>query len=78
MLDEETGIIIETGKEKELAENAIHLLNNNHLIEQMGQNAFLKTMDTTWIKVAVQHKKLFDELLGKPERAAKWESELIY
>jgi glycosyltransferase involved in cell wall biosynthesis len=78
MLDEETGIIIETGKEKELAENAIHLLNNSHLIEQMGQNAFLKTMDTTWKKVAVQHKKLFDELLGKPERAAKWESELIY
>ena len=77
MLDEQTGIIIETGDEKELAKNTIRLLYNSSLIAQLGQNAFLKTINTTWKRVAIQHKILFNELLGKSEVAAKWESELI-
>jgi glycosyltransferase involved in cell wall biosynthesis len=78
MLDEQTGIIIETGNDEELAENAIRLLNNNDLIEQMGQNAYLKTMDTTWEKVASRHTDLFDELLRRPEFTAKRKGELTF
>jgi glycosyltransferase involved in cell wall biosynthesis len=77
MLDEDTGVIIETGKEEELAKNAIRLLENRQLIEYLGRNAFLKTIDTTWKKVAILHKKMFDELLGKIEPPSKRESELI-
>ena len=52
MLDENTGIIIETGQEHELAENAIFLLQNKAVRVQMGHHASLKTKDTAWKKVA--------------------------
>ena len=67
MLDEDTGVIIGPEKEKELAENAIRLLQNRKLIERLGYNAFLKTRDTVWNKVAEKHTNLFNEILAKPE-----------
>jgi glycosyltransferase involved in cell wall biosynthesis len=66
MLDENTGIIIEGGNEHALAKNAIDLLKNNQLRKQMGHNAFLKTRDTTWPKVAQKHTGLFSDILGSP------------
>ncbi len=66
MLDDKTGIIIETGNENELAENAILLLQNDELRKQMGHNAFLKTRNTTWKKVAGKHTGLFCEIMGRP------------
>ncbi len=66
MLDDKTGIIIETGNENELAENAILLLQNDALRKQMGHNAFLKTRNTTWKKVAGKHTGLFCEIMGRP------------
>jgi glycosyltransferase involved in cell wall biosynthesis len=74
MLDIETGIIIDAGKEHELAENAIRLLENRKLINQLGHNAFLKTRDTPWKKVATKHIKLFAEVLGKPVFATELEN----
>jgi glycosyltransferase involved in cell wall biosynthesis len=66
MLDEKTGVILETNKETELAEKAIFLLKNDMLRKQMGLNAFLKTRNTAWKKVAANHTGLFNEILGKP------------
>ena len=48
MLDKETGIVLETNSENELAENAIGLLQNDLLRKHMSENAFLKTRETTW------------------------------
>lgn len=66
MLDEKTGIIIENGKEHELAENAIYLLQNKKIRVQMGHFAFLKTRDTVWKKVAQKHTGLFEKILNRP------------
>ncbi len=52
--------------ENELAENAIRLLQNDSLRKQMAKNAFLKTRDTTWKKVAEKHTRLFYEIFEKP------------
>lgn len=68
MLDEQTGIILKGAAETELAEQAVKLLHNGLLREKMGYNAFLKTRDTTWDKVATKHANLFAEILGKPAR----------
>jgi glycosyltransferase involved in cell wall biosynthesis len=64
MLDEETGIILETTSEQELADNAIRLLENDALRIQMGHNAYVKTRDTAWPKIADMHSKLFCDILG--------------
>lgn len=66
MLDDKTGVIIETGKENELAEKAIDLLQNKAIRKQMGHAAFLKTRDTPWKKVAVKHMELFNKILQRP------------
>jgi glycosyltransferase involved in cell wall biosynthesis len=66
MLDKETGIILETNNESELAENAIMLLQNDLLRTQMGNNAFLKTRETTWEKIGRKHSSLFSEIFGNP------------
>lgn len=63
MLDETTGIIIESSSEDELAEQAIRLLQNEPLRKEMGHNAFLKTRNTTWKKVVKKHTALFNEIL---------------
>jgi glycosyltransferase involved in cell wall biosynthesis len=66
MLDEQTGIIIENGKEHELAENAVYLLQSKQTRIQMGHFAFLKTRDTVWKKVALKHTALFEKILNRP------------
>jgi glycosyltransferase involved in cell wall biosynthesis len=66
MLDAQTGIILETNDEKELAEHAIHLLQNDELRKEMGNNAFMKTKNTALKKVAGKHIRLFSEVLGTP------------
>jgi glycosyltransferase involved in cell wall biosynthesis len=64
MLDESTGIILQTDKEEELAMEAIALLENEPLRRQMGQQAFTQTRDTTWTKVSRKHTTLFCDILG--------------
>jgi glycosyltransferase involved in cell wall biosynthesis len=63
MLDETTGIILQTGREQELADSAIGLLQNDLLRKEMGHNAFLRTRNSTWKKVVKQHIALFDQVL---------------
>jgi glycosyltransferase involved in cell wall biosynthesis len=63
MLDEQTGIILETNGEDELAQHAIRLLKNDELRKKMGHNAFLRTRNTTWKKVAGKHNRLFYDIL---------------
>jgi glycosyltransferase involved in cell wall biosynthesis len=71
MLDEKTGIIIESGKEHELAKSAIHLLRNRSVRKKMRYYAFLKTRDTVWNIVAGKHVELFNNILGRPVKKAK-------
>jgi glycosyltransferase involved in cell wall biosynthesis len=66
MLDEKTGIILQTNSENELAENAIHILQNPQLQKEMSNNAYLKTRNTTWEKVGQKHAKLFYNILEAP------------
>jgi glycosyltransferase involved in cell wall biosynthesis len=66
MLDEKTGIILTPGKDHELAENAIMILQNPELKKEMSRNAFLRTRDTTWEKVGQKHAHLFYNILGVP------------
>jgi len=66
MLDEKTGIILTTNNETELAENAIHILQNPQLQKEMSNNAFLKTRNTTWEKVGQKHARLFYNILDTP------------
>jgi len=66
MLDDKTGIILQTNSEHELAENAINILQNPLLQKEMSSNAFLKTRNTTWEKVGGKHAKLFYNILDAP------------
>ena len=66
MLDENTGIIIESGKEHELAKSAIYLLKNKSVSKKMRYYSLLKTRDTAWNKVAAKHVELFNNILGRP------------
>jgi glycosyltransferase involved in cell wall biosynthesis len=66
MLDENTGIIIGSSQEHELVENAIYLLQNKAVRNQMGHLAALKTKDTSWKKIAGKHLELFEKILQKP------------
>jgi glycosyltransferase involved in cell wall biosynthesis len=77
MLDKETGIILETNDESELAENAISLLRNDLLRKQMGNNAFLKTRETTWEKVGQKHVSLFSEIFQKPTIATELSNSVL-
>src|SRR5690606_12609223 len=55
MLDQKTGITLSSNKETELAEKAMSLLEDDALRREMRQNAFLRTKDTSWQKVAEKH-----------------------
>lgn len=77
MLDEKTGIIIEGSREDALAENAIRLLQDRQLRKQMGHNAFVRTRDTPWPKVAQRHADLFREILGNPVSAPSFATQFI-
>ncbi|ACU63028.1 glycosyltransferase [Chitinophaga pinensis] len=65
MLDKDTGIIIESGDEDALAANAIYLLRNEQIRQEMGKKAFMKTRNTMWGTVARKHAMLFYELMKK-------------
>jgi glycosyltransferase involved in cell wall biosynthesis len=77
MLDIHTGIILETTSENELAEKAIYLLQHSEFRRQMGHQAFLKTRNTTWEKVAANHTGLFNKILGSPAHIPDLHNELI-
>jgi glycosyltransferase involved in cell wall biosynthesis len=68
MLDEQTGIILATQQESELAAHAIRLLKDGALRRQMGRNAYIKTRNTAWNRVAARHAGLFDEVLAPPRQ----------
>lgn len=65
MLDDDTGIIIESGDEDALANNAIALLRNDAVRQEMGKKAFMRTRNTLWNSVARKHAMLFYELMKK-------------
>jgi len=77
MLDEKTGIILTPGKENDLAKNAILLLQNDQLRKDMGQNAYLKTRNTNWNKVAAKHTRLFGDIKGNPVSISSLKNQLI-
>jgi len=66
MLDSETGVIIERGNQNELVANAIYLLQNKRIRQQMGENAYLKTRENALKNVAEKHLELFYQILKKP------------
>jgi glycosyltransferase involved in cell wall biosynthesis len=63
MLDEQTGVILQTNETAELAQHAIRLLQNEELRKSMSHNAFLRTRNTAWKKVAGKHIHLFAEIV---------------
>lgn len=65
MLDEETGVIIDSGDEDALADNAIYLFKNDAVRQAIGKKAFLRTRNTLWGTVARKHAMLFYELMKK-------------
>lgn len=65
MLDEDTGVIIQSGDENALADNAIYLLRNEAERLEMGKKAFMRTRNTLWGTVARKHAMLFYELMKK-------------
>lgn len=77
MLNEKTGIILSTNKESELADEAIRLLQNNTLRQQMRHNALLATRNTTWQKVAGRHVELFDAILDEPALDSELSTQLM-
>lgn len=76
MLDNNTGII-DGGDEKQLANHAVMLLENDALRKKMGFNAFLKTRNATWDKVSEKHIALFYEILGWPARASESSGQVL-
>lgn len=66
MLDETTGIILQSNEVHELAENAIGLLQDKNLRTQMGILAFMKTRNSNWLNVAEKHIELFNKTLSRP------------
>jgi len=64
MLDEKTGVILTSGNTTELAGHAIRILRDPVLKKEMGNNALLKTSNTTWKKVGKSHITLFNEVLA--------------
>ena len=64
MLDESSGVILKTNSSNELAENAIRILQNHGLQQEMSANARAKTRNTTWEKVGKKHVQLFSNILG--------------
>jgi len=66
MLDENTGVILSTAEEHELAENIIRILNDPELKKTMSVNAHEKTRNTTWERVGQKHANLFYLTLGYP------------
>jgi glycosyltransferase involved in cell wall biosynthesis len=64
MLDDTTGVILVTDRPEELAENAIRILENDGLQQEMSANARAKTRNTTWEKVGNKHVQLFSSILG--------------
>jgi len=63
MLDKDTGVILTSGSESELAAHAIRILQDPQLRNQMSNNALLKTRSTSWKKVGENHATLFSEIL---------------
>jgi glycosyltransferase involved in cell wall biosynthesis len=78
MLDETTGVILKTGTANELADNAIRILHDPNLKHEMSVNAFLKTRNTTWKKVAEKHAELYYDVLGMQVMPVKLSSEYIF
>ncbi len=64
MLDDSSGVILKTNSPDELAENAINILQNHGLQQEMSANARAKTRNTTWEKVGKKHVQLFSSILG--------------
>jgi glycosyltransferase involved in cell wall biosynthesis len=77
MLDEKTGVILETGQDRELAEHAIRILNYPEIREEMSKNAFFKMRNSTWEKVSQRHTNLFSSIFGIPVSASKLSNEYI-
>ena len=63
MLDAQTGVILTTNHENELADQVIYILDNPALKKEMSRNAFLKTKHFSWKNVGQQHVNLFNTIL---------------
>lgn len=62
--DGKEGIIIPPGDEIALAEEVIRLLRNETLRESMSQNALKKAEQHSWDKIAKEHVKIYEKVIG--------------
>jgi glycosyltransferase involved in cell wall biosynthesis len=78
MIDDKTGVILETADPHELASNAILILKDPQLKKEMSTNAYTKTRNTTWQKVAQKHTSLYYNILGMQALPAKLAKQYIF
>lgn len=64
-LSEDTGIIIDFGDARQLADGAIRLLNNESLRSTLSIQTLQQTVSTAWENSAVAHATLFDNLTAR-------------
>ena len=78
MMKDNVGKIIDFENPEELAEATIMLLEDNHLREQMGRNAFAQTRATSWENSAIAHARLLEDYLFPVPSDSNTRSSLIF
>jgi glycosyltransferase involved in cell wall biosynthesis len=63
VLTDETGIIIDFGNSKQLADGVIRLFNDEPLRKNMSTNTLQKIVSTAWENSAIAHALLFESIL---------------
>ncbi|WP_081209103.1 glycosyltransferase [Salegentibacter sediminis] len=67
ILNHELGILIKIGDHKQLSEAAIKLLSDKKLRKFMAVQAYTKTSSSVWDNIAIQHAKVYQDVLDKNE-----------
>lgn len=63
VMSKDTGIIIDFGSSRQLAEGVIHLLSDEPLRLKMSLNAVEKIISTSWENSAIAHTELFKKII---------------
>jgi hypothetical protein len=64
VLRNDTGIIVDFGNSQQLAEAAIHLLNDEPLRKNIRSNGLHRMASTAWENAAIAHAMLFEKICG--------------
>lgn len=65
VLTADTGILIDIGEPKQMAEAVKQILSNDNLRRSMAISAFQKTRESSWENVAIKHLNIYNSLLDE-------------